>query len=625
MATPLETFDHYYQPVRQHIQSLASKWDSFENAYNGVSEQLKKPTGDESWKSYNLHKYALQQTHTAVAEIVPEDDPGFDWETDNPEQNDYADVVEALVNDQLRKDEYGSKKYLSVLLAAVYGGCPVKTSWNTQRERSVRLTPSGPVVEYRIVTDRPTATLIDPRDFGYDLRARSFSEARFAYHRMRLTVEEIESRKKADGSPLYDVGEVKKLREWFDGNASSDRPTQTYDNDAGGEVERQRTKGIEVIEMWTHNRVIVRAGGSFIIRNDERVDPIPGLPFDVVTILPALNDVWGMSLMQLLRDPQEHTWTLENGSLNLLKLALDPPRSVDVISDPDNADRAWKPGQTFPTSMTAKDAVQTLNVQGIDPLGSLSAVAQQREVMEYITGITSEVSGQSNADTATQAALNQRQAKGRIGKMIASTNRAWSGVAKKFLLLDQAFMDYTKPVKMLGQRGDEWVHVSPQMIGGEWNPRPKASTQDAIKELTKQNLSEFLSVALPVNGMVSASGKAIDWAPIVEQLAELNGIPAQSVVVDAQQLFEAQQEQTVAEAEAQAAAQAALPPEPEGPPDPQVKIFESMSYKDLPDGAQAAMLESIGLPSDNVAEDNENRITGYSEGQLARSSSSATE
>jgi hypothetical protein len=621
VSSALETFNHYYDPVRQHIESLASKWDSFENAYNGVSEQLKKPTGDESWKSYNLHKYALQQTHTAVAEIVPEDDPGFDWDTRNPEQSEYADIVEALVNDQLCKDDYASKKYLSVLLASVYGGCPVKTSWNSKRERTVRLTPSGPKVEYRIVTDQPTATLIDPRDFGYDLRARSLSEARFAYHRMRLTIEEIETRKKADGTPLYDSEMVAKLRAWFDSDdSSSNRPTQTYDNDAAGELERARRKGIEVIEMWTHNRVIVRAGGSFIIRNDERVDPIPGLPFDVVTILPALNDVWGMSLMQLLRDPQEHTWTLENGSLNLLKLALDPPRSVDVISDPDNADRAWRPGQTFPTSMTAKDAVQTLNVQGIDPLGSLSAVAQQREVMEYITGITSEVAGQSNADTATQAALNQRQAKGRIGKMIASVNRAWGGVAKKFLLLDQAFMDYTKPVKLLGQRGDEFVHVSPQMIGGEWNPKPKASTQDAIKELTKQNLSEFLSVALPVNGMVSASGKAIDWAPIVEQLAELNGIPSQKVVVDAQQLFEAQQEQTVAEAEAQAAAAQAMPQD-DSPPDPQVKIFESMSYKDLPDGAQAAMLESIGLPSDGVTEDNENPVVGYSEGQNARSAS----
>lgn len=597
----LELFNHYYEPCKRHVESLASEWDKYEKAYHGESEVLTKPTGEDDWKSNVLYKYALQQTHTAVAEIVPEDDPGFDWETDNPEQHEFANVVEAIVNRDFSEDEYGEKKYLSVLLAAVYGGCPVKTSWETRRERYVRLTPAGPKVEYRIGCDRSTATLIDPRDFFYDLRGRNLNECRFAGHRMRLTIEELESRERPDGSPLYK--NLEELRNWFEAQDGSDTTTQDFDNDHSGELQQARRKGIECIEMYTHDRVIVRAGGKFIIRDEERVDPIVGLPFDVVRIMPALNDVWGMSLMQLLRDPQEHVWTLENAALNALKLLLDPPRSVDVVSDPDNADRAWRPGQVFPTSMAAKDAVELLRVQGIDPLVSQQAIASQRDLMEYITGITREVAGQSNADTATQAALNQRQAKGRIGKMIGHVNRSWCGVAKKFLCLSTVFMDYTKPVKVLGPRGHTWVQVAPSMIGGNWTPRPKASSQDAIKELTKQNLQEFLAAALPVNGMVSASGKAIDWAPLMEQLAELNNI--QGAVVDAQQMFEAMREQKLSDAQSEAEAMQIMQPpvEEEAAPDPQVKIFESMNYKDLPNTAQAAMLESIGLPSDGVGED----------------------
>jgi hypothetical protein len=421
---------------------------------------------------------------------------------------------------------------------------------------------------------------------------------------MRLTVEELDNRTRVDGSKLYH--NLDELRKFRDSQAENDT-TQQYDNDYAGELQSARSKGIECIEMWTHDRVIVRAGSGIIIRNDERVDPIPGLPFTIVKIIPTLNDVWGMSLMQLVRDPQEHLWTLRNAALNGLKLMMDPPRSIDIMSDPDNADRAWRPGQVFPTTMAARDAVELLRVQGIDPMVSQSAVASEQETMEYITGLTRDLAGSSSADTATQAALNQRQAKGRIAKMVACVNRAWCDVARMFLLLDQVFMDYSKPVKVMGARGAEWHTVTPQMIGGLWNPKPKAASMDAMRELTKQNLMEWLSNALPVNGMVSPSGKALDWAPIMEQLAELNSINPDTVVVDAAELFASQDAQSMAAAESQAKANQLLAPPPEPESDASawaqnLRVFESVKYEDLPPAAQAATLTNMGLPSDGVGD-----------------------
>lgn len=625
----LELFQHYYEPARRHTESLAAQWDSYEKAYHGESEVLQKPSGDDDWKSYILYKHAMQQTHTAVAEIVPEEDPGFDWDSPNQDQKDYNNIVEALIADGFQKDDYSEKKFLSALLACVYGGCPVKVSWETRRERYVRLTPTGPRVEYRIGCDRASASLLDARDFFWDLRAKNLKDARFACHRMRLTIEELDGRERADGTKLYK--NLDKLREWFESSAEGAGDTQEWDNDHGGELALARRKGIEVIEMWTHNRIIVRAGGKYIIRDEERVDPIPGLPFTVIKIIPSLNDVWGMSLMQLVRDPQENLWALRNAALNGLKLLMDPPRAVDVMSDPDNADRPWKPGQVYPTSMAAKDAVELLRVQGIDPLVSQNALAAEQEVMEYITGLTRELAGSSDAGTATQAALNQRQAKGRIGKMIATVNRSWCDVAKMFLLLNQVFLDYSKPVKILGARGAEWVQVTPKMIGGDWQPTPKASSVDAMRELTKQNLLEWLSSVLPINGMVSPSGKAVDWAPIVKQLAELNNINPDTVVVDAASLFASQHDQTIANAQSEAEAmQIMQPPDPEAQPENMVeaaqsKLFQSVNYKDLPNQAQAAMLESIGLPSEGVETDDnptkptrpEPSILGRSTGQKA--------
>lgn len=615
-----ELLQHYYEPCKRHMDARSAEFDKYEMAYFGESEVLTKPTGEDDWKSHVLYKHAMQQTQTAVAEIVPEDDPGFDWDTDNPEQEDYANIVEAIVNRDFAKDDYAEKKFLSALGACIYGEYPVWVSWQSRRERYIELTPNGPKVAYRIGCDQPTATLLDPRDFFRDMRARRLKDARFAGKRMRVSLEELEAAERPDGTKLYK--RLEELRDIVESQESEQ--TQTFDNDNSGEIAAARRKGIEVIEMWTHDRVIARACG-LIIRNDERTDPINGLPCELIRILPSLVDPGGMSLMQLVRDPQEHLWSLRNGALNGLKLMLDPPRSIDIMSDPDNADKVWKPGQTYTTTMAAKDAVELLRVSGIDPLVSQTAIASEQDVMEYITGITRGVSGAENASTATVGALNSRASRGRIGKMIASVNRSWCNVAKMFLLLDQAFMDYSKPVKILGPKGKEWVHVSPQMIGGDWNPTPKASSNDAIKELSKQNVLEMLNTLMPLNGFVSPGGKAIDWTPLVVKLAELEGLNAAEVIVDAASLFESQRAQTLAQASAQSEAMAMQQPPPEeSPPNmvegAQARLYETINYKDLPNDAQRAMLESIGLPSTGVTQDDKNLAV-----QAERSSGSVTE
>lgn len=74
------------------------------------------------------------------------------------------------------------------------------------------------------------------------------------------------------------------------------------------------------------------------------------------------------------------------------------------------------------------------------------------------------------------------------------------------------------------------------------------------------------------------------------------------------------------EAPKQLAAQAAAADAAPNPEDAtKAKISESMNYKDLPAGAQAAMLESVGLPSDGagVEDDGTAAVTAKTQGALA--------
>jgi hypothetical protein len=624
---PLAYFSKLYEPAKRQRDAMASDWDTYEAAYLGEPEH-DKPKGKGAWRSFIHFKYAWQQVHTLVAAIAAEDDPTFAWEARDAARSKYADTVQGVVGLQLDRDDYAEKRYMSVLTAAVYGGCPVKFQW--------LFSESGDVV----IDDRPTANPLDPRSFFYDPRARHMREARYAGHEMFMEVAELRARTKADGSPLYT-----NLDELGSGSqsGSSDSFTNTLDNDKSGERDKARRQGVHVIEMWTRDRIMVRANGV-LIRNDPNPHPYGRLPFEVVRLMPTLNDVWGVSLIWALRDPQALIQSLDNAAMDNIKLALDPPRAVDTTDDATNVQREWMPGQVYP-SRSPSDAVKPLNAIAIDPNSAQASLQAIRNITKEITGITDEVAGASQADTATQAALNDRAAKGRLGVMLRQVDSAWARVAQGFLQLNQKYLDLSVPVKVMGQGHADWRHMSPAEIAGQWDVRPKNSSERIVKELHRENLMNAIGALGPFAERSTPSGMTIDPTALIAELVETFGIPKDRVIVPAEMMRQQREADALSAARGQAAAMAMMPQQPMAPPAPapvpeeqpslieqaQSKLFSSINYKDLPDAAQKAMLEDIGLPSDGVESDNQNptrpnagklKLEGRSTGQKAAASAS---
>lgn len=605
MDEVLDYFNKYYEPARRHQEGMSNEWAQYERAYYGEPEQSK-PAGENAWRSFIFYKYAHQQIKTLVAELASDDEPTFVYEARLPSQEPYSRIADSLVGYQLQRDGYSRKRLQAIEYATLYGGCPVKIHWSYETVKRRRITASGIKTEEYVIRDQPTINIIDPRDFMYDVRARTMSECRYAFHRMRLSIEELKSRKRSDGKPLYH--NLDELHEAV-GGTNSQQIDRDLDHDYAGERDKALRLGIEVIEMWTRDRVIVRAGSGTIIRDDPSPYWHGRLPFEVINVMPSLNDVWGESIIWLLRDAQESIWTLDNAQNDLLKLGIDPPLAVDIDADPDNAHRPIAPRERFKTRGDSANAVVPIRVTGMEPYVGDNAIAAQLQKLEKITGITDEVAGQSTADTATQAALNQRQSKGRIGIMMRSIDDSFARVAEMFLALDQQYLDMSIPIRLLGPDGAVWQHMAPDHIAGIWDVRAKNSSEKVVKELRRQNLMEGLSAIMPAVDRATASGKTVDITPFVEELCESFGIPKERVVVDADRMREQHTKDVVSDAKAQSFAQSLMqPPEdPNATQDPagdvQRKIFESVNYKDLPDPAQAAMLESIGLPSDGVSND----------------------
>lgn len=598
MADTLDYFNRFYEPAKRHQRSMAGQWDQLEKAYLGEPGRSK-PVGDDAWRSFLFYKYGYQQIQTLAAEVAADDDPTFVYEGRCAEQEEFADTASSLIGYQLQRDDYSTKRLMATITAAVYGGQPMKVHWEFSKTTRKVLKPSGLHEETDIIlADRPTITLIDPRDFFYDVRARSMRECRYAFHRMRLTIEELEAKKRADGSSLYK--NLDELRTIVSDSQYGDE-NQTLDNDFSGERDKERRRGIEVIEMWTRDRLIVRAAGGTIIRDEDNPYYHGRLPFEVATLQPSLNDVWGYPVMWLLRDVQEAIWTLDNAAMDQLKLAIDPPLAIDVSNDPDNINKPIRPRARFAVRTgDARTAVEPIRVNGAEQFTSQQAIEAARGQMKQITGITDELAGSSSADTATQAALNQRQSKGRISVMMRVIDASFARCAEMFLQLNQQYLNLADPIKLMGSCGEaEWRHIAPKEIAGIWDVRPKTGSERAVKELRRQNLIEGMNALLPMNGMVFPDGTTVDISSMARELAE--SFDLQDVVVPADKMYEQQLKQSVAQAHAQIVQQQMMQQSmPQQGVSPQQKLFESLNYKDLPPAAQSALLQQAGLPPDGV-------------------------
>lgn len=602
MHDALEFFDFYYEPARKHQDGMSEEWSGYESAYYGEPEGAK-PTGVDSWRSWFFYKYAFQQIKTLVAELAADEHPTFVWEARRPEQDDYADLVQSLITFMLQRDGYNMKRVSAIETAAIYGGAPVKVHWTYKTVQRKRMGAAGPITETFVMLDQPTMTLIDPRDFMYDTRARTMSEARYAFHRMRLSLDELKAKKRSDGSSFYkNLDELEDL----EGGDNTAGDSRNLDNDYSGERERARTSGIEVVEMFTRDRWIVRAAGSVIILDEPNPYWHGRLPFEVITLLPSRNDIWGQSVIWTIQDVQAHLHTLDNASMDALKLAIDPVLAVSA-DDPENFNRPTRPGERFIATSGPKEVFEPLRLSGIDPYVSEQVISSARGQMEYISGITREMAGQSDAGTATQAALNQRQAKGRVGVMLRSIDDSFARIAEMYLQLCQQFLDLSQPVKVMGEDGAAWKHIAPREIAGLWDVRPKNSSERVVKELRIQNLMEGMSAVLPAVDKATPSGKSVDITPFVEELAELFGMQKERVVVDATKMREQRAADIIADGQAQ---QQAMPPAPEQPAEPEPSLREQLqktiNYKDLPDAAQADLLEDAGLSPEGVEDDNRN-------------------
>lgn len=323
--------------------------------------------------------------------------------------------------------------------------------------------------------DMPNPEVVDIYDFFIDPKARFLEEAKYVIHRVMRDIDDLES------NPNYDKKTIEKLKKAYaDKKSASDSPDRLERlSISGTSAEDSSRMRFEVLEYWgkfddgdgMKDYLIVVADGE-LLRCDEN-PYASGMPFVAVRDQIIPHEFYGIGEIEPVESLQNEINDVRNQRMDNVKLNLNNMWKVLPGGVQFEDELVSRPGGVI--HMTRQDGVVPLEKQPIDS----SAFTEESIIksdMERTTGANSAMSGAlvspmggntggviNRTATAYQGAINQgdKRFNGKINQIKIGLIK----VGRKFLELDQQFMDKETAIRILGKDGEDMlVPVLPEDI-----------------------------------------------------------------------------------------------------------------------------------------------------------------
>lgn len=565
-------FKKQFTTAEKHHKKLVTQWEEYHKAYLGTP-RVAKPTGKDSWRSRLYVKYLFQQIQTLLPEVAAPADVRLIPRS----EADAAKVklVEQVDAYDVHMDEWPTKRIDAIINVLVYGGCPVKSTWDYRKGcQYVRNPATGGVekIPY-LLAKRPTQEVVDPEDFLCDPTATRIQQAEYVFHRMvksRRELDQLAALTDASGDPVY-----MNLDKLGDAARSKRSGLLSRVSSRIGRDDDQEPDGFEVVERWTPEYVTTVVNGELVIRHQPN-PLLPGrIPFELMLSQRDPKNLYGISEVWTAKDIQEAIWTVQNAQMDALRLAITPPLALDS-SEPSLERETWKPGARFFTRNPGNSVV-VQRLQGVENFASDQAVQSLIGLMERTTGINASLSGMSNSSSATESVQDLQQAKTRVNMKLTHIAKAEARLMEMRHQLRMQFLDQVVQFAITGPDGEQqWMHAEPQEIVGLFEFRAADEADRAMKQLRIERADKAAEILMPLAGQpLDPQGTTVNMAAVVREVLLAREVK------DLDRYFYQQ------------------PQEQQAPPDPREIV--ATNFKDMPADAQAAQLERIGLPAQGAA------------------------
>lgn len=472
------------------------------------------------WRSRLFPPIAREKWEVKCAELAAET-PRVEFASHDPELAENADLAEDAVAYHYDRDQFQRTFRMAIRAATRDGGAVVKTTWEKRVETAFDddgqpITNEEGDFSQAVTFQGVRNTIVRLEDIFPDPTATTFRSARWVIHRFYATTEDLRAR----GS-FY--SNLDKLPEG--GSAGS------KDQKREGETTEAfdaRRKGVHTCyEMWTPYSRVTIANSCLVIRRDDRLaHKYGGTPFTMIRTIDDEDCIVGVSMLNLIDDLQEVYWSLFNDLVDAVKLAVQPPMIADTEEDPYAAKQVVYPNAV----LHARNGQQTLKVmQDVAQLAKYDVTGLLDMVlglMDRISGITAALAGVSDASTATEASINVRQGKGRVGAEMAVADEAWCEVARKSYCLIQQYQSEGVTSKLSSGRD---VSFEPeQLVDMMIQPR-RASSERALKDLERQDAMSLWELAQGTIIDPASQMPSVDHTEVFRKLYEAFGGDRRSV------------------------------------------------------------------------------------------------
>jgi hypothetical protein len=370
-----------------------------------------------------------------------------------------------------RKDQRDSKQFTWMLTALVYGVSPAKSVWAYDRtEETYRSPVNDPVTgeptgfetktRNITVTDQPSMVLVNPYDFAWDPAAVTLEDADFVCYWAYPTLAELKQGEKE--GRYYNTKMVNEI------TPQSQRVSTTNSS-----RNRDLTGRVEVVEVWSKDRLVVIANGVTCIRDEPNPFQHHELPFIVGTTMPNLTgSIETSSEVELIADIQKELWDIRKQFVISMRLANKCIVLLDgEMGDPEPVLNALRGDNQFvgiayesqtgspPLPWSPTTNLLTAGVQGMEAY---------KKDMDDMSGVGPYVSGDSektlDPKTATEISTLQSASMRRINKTRNMLNQSLERLSNLELKLTMQFL--VRPLAVRIDEGDawSWEYVDPQQV-----------------------------------------------------------------------------------------------------------------------------------------------------------------
>ena len=247
-----------------------------------------------------------------------------------------------------------------------------------------------------------------------------------------------------------------------------------------------RTKGegaIELLERWglypvkdeTGTRLVpylmTVANGKYLIRDGKNPYWHGQNPFIKATYVNNPNEFYGIGIPEILEDLQNNLNEIINQRNDNISFAMNLPAIAPRGSGLNQKNYVMMPGKLF-TPEDSVDSLKFLEIQNVtrDSFGHTQSIEKWAQEVTSVVPAGMGVHSAGQTDTASGIALLQRASGERFITIARNIEaKAFKELVRFFYQLDYQFVEQDEMISVAGEKGQQWIKVSPDIIRRDYD------------------------------------------------------------------------------------------------------------------------------------------------------------